>query len=177
MTSRFRRAAIVVALLTLLVTLPACTTTSEANVTTTNDDAHSQLIGYMHANAEALPPQATLARTIPGLSTSTLKPSPVPCNQDDDDPEQPYRWNFDLWALLPDGVTAEQTRAALEQSWRDRKFDIQTRDSDTIAETDDGYLFVTQIAAGGYLSVGIQSPCFPKSQLNRSMSWPESVSR
>lgn len=158
-------------------TLVACGSGDEAEeCVTTNDAARQGLVTRMHQSADALPWPVTLVEQYPGEPSAILPPSPVPNNTDDTDPEQPYSWSFPRWVLLPPGVTAAQATDAFNQNWRKQGFAVTERATGSVqAKDSDGYVYVTKTSVEGAVSLNLISPCFPKSQLDESGSWPDRI--
>lgn len=159
----------------LAMTMTACS--QRTNVTTTNDSAHSNIIRLLNENLDGLPPRTTLSSTVPGRSGVERFPVSSPCDDSDSDPEQPYRWGLTLWALLPSSDAPEAAATRLVNHWQQRGYTISGSGDDRTAETTDGYTLSHATTVQGDLSVSVESPCFPKSQLNQSMEWPTTLSK
>lgn len=141
---------------------------------TTNATARQQIINYFQQTADTLPWPATLSQTIPGVSAVEFTPSPLPCDLDDDNPEQAYSWTYRLWLLLPADTDNATAQTQLAETWQKLRFDVATDDGTVRATTSDGYRLSARDGAAG-VPVGIQSPCFPKSQLDRTQPWPDRI--
>ena len=150
----------------------------EETPVTTNASAHQRIIALLQRTADALPwPAATLSRSLPGVAAAPLSATAAPCDVDDGNPEQPYSWRYGLWLLLPAGKSADTAFTELETAWQKQSF-IVDKDADQRylrARESGGYTLSAQINSSGDIPVSVQSPCFPKSQVDRSMSWPETV--
>ncbi|WP_328857218.1 hypothetical protein OG579_19040 [Williamsia herbipolensis] len=143
---------------------------------TTNDGAQQGLVQRMQQTADSLPWPVVFSKQLPGLQSGKLSPGPTPADGDDANPDQPYSWSYPMWVLLPQGITAGEVKSALNQNWRTQNFQVSERESGTVTAADrEGYVFGAQTSAQGYLSLSIESPCFPKSQLNRSFLWPDRI--
>ncbi|GAA1463527.1 hypothetical protein GCM10009619_42290 [Williamsia maris] len=81
-----------------------------------------------------------------------------------------------MWVLLPSGVTAAQATDAFNQDWRKQGFAVTERATGSVqAKDSDGYVYVTKTSVQGGVSLNLGSPCFPKSQLDESGSWPDRI--
>ena len=168
--------------LAVLILLPAALNAcgggsdNSARCVITNDAAQQGLVQRMQQAADGLPWPTVLSKQLPGVPTGKLSPGPTPGNQDDTNPDQPYSWSFPMWVLLPSGVASGEAKSALSQKWQSLNYQVTQRDTGTVAGVDpEGYAFVAQTSAQGDLSLTIESPCFPKSQLDRSFPWPDRV--
>ncbi|WP_045820798.1 hypothetical protein [Williamsia herbipolensis] len=165
----------IASLVVCLGTLTACTDEGNSPMVS-NDEAHQQIITRFQELADGLSwPGATLTVELPGLPNSEQTPNPAPCNGNDDDPDQPYRWQFAMWVLLPADTDAARARTATADTLTAAGWTVTTSGRGVIDGTGfDGYT-VNVLANPDTVPVSISSPCFPKTQLNRAMQWPRTI--
>jgi hypothetical protein len=165
-----------VAAATAMSAIASCSSTESASVTITNDAAHHKVIAYMHESVDALPRGATLSDSLPGNSAATLGALNGPCDHDDDNPEQPYNWDLSMWILLPPTTSSKTAISSVTGNWENRGYKVTQRGADgKQATTSDGFVLFVMQAGTGDLSMTAVSPCFPKSQLDTTMSWPSTI--
>lgn len=177
MNARLVRRTIAVLLAATLGLLALTGCGDNARSTITSAQAHRQILHYLQETAGGFPAGTRLSVTIPGVPASGLGSGRIPGNLDDGNPEQPYGYNHSMWVLLP-GATADEPlglrgRDILVDSWRSRHYSVDEHGGGfAVATTPDGYTIAAHLSAQNDLSVSVESPYFPKSQLDDTLHWP-----
>lgn len=140
--------------------------------------AASAAVGYLQRTVDALSWEATLDEQIPGISSSRRHATPVPCDDDDDNPEQPYQWSRAMWLLIPPGSTPQRVFGDVVTAWAT----LGWRSQDVFADrhsviTADGYGLIVRDNGRGDVSVAVTTPCFRKSVLDRNIDWPKTITK
>lgn len=141
-------------------------------------DVYRQIVSYMQQTVNGLPWNAVLAAELPGLRTSRLGASPVPCDMDDSDLEQPYEWALVMWLLLPAGTDNVEARVEVAKVWDSLGWPVLDDGGDRFeVRTPDQFHLVSLINPTGEISISASAPCIPKSQVDRSQVWPETITK
>ena len=155
----------------------AASTPSRAAITTTAWDAHRQLIEHVQAVADAQPAGTVFTDRLPEYPHAVLGSAALPADEDGTNSDQPYSYSVDYWVLPVAGWDTWGTTGftRLVSAMREQGWSIDLKESGfAVGTTTDGYDIVVRTAAG-HVTIGGQSPNFPRSQMDRDAVWPSQL--